>query len=1234
MAMLRSCSTPPEGRRRRAGRIATGLAAVALTVGTPALLPVVATAAPAPPAADAAAAGPGGLVVVAARPALPGGTRALGHVPATATVRGAVALQPRDPAALSSFATAVSTPGSADYHRYLPAGSFASTFGPTPATIAAVRGVLAGAGLEVTSVARDGLLVNFSGPAARAEAAFHTGLEDYRLASGRIAPAETTAIRLPAAVAGQVAGVVGLDDLAVARSAGVLPGARGHAAAAAPAAPTPEGTAAVAAGGPSACAGASEAATEYGGLTDTQIAASYGVDGLYAAGDTGAGQSIAVYELEPFERSDIAAFDRCFFPKKATSMLGRLGVTPVDGGQQVGYGSGEAELDIDDVSALAPGASIQVYEAPNSTYGGLDEYDTIIDDDAQKVVTSSWGECELNVQQLEPGVQQIENTLFEQAAAQGQSVFAAAGDAGSDSCAYHATSPIAPDLSTLDPASQPYVTAVGGTTITDATQPPVEHVWNDGSDWGAGGGGISATWAAPSWQAADSVPGLDNTTVVAAAEKASGGDFCGSAVCREVPDVSAQADEFTGAITVYFEGAFFTVGGTSSATPLWAAMLTDIDASRACSAGGGVGFANPALYAVASSPSEYAASFSNVTTGNNDAYSLKGGLYPATKGYSMAAGLGSPKVTDRAGGGGLDADLCAVGTSSAAVKITGVSPKVLPLDGSSGTEVSITGHGWATSGASAVASVDVGAYAVPAADVTVVDATTIDLSDVTAADMTGAFGATPGDATPDGNGTYDVSVALVDGRTGVTPASDAVTFVDGSAASTVPDVSAVATSGGPSSGGTPVRIYGSGFTPTGDTVTFGGVAASGYGYVSPDEITTTTPAQTGATCAIAGEPASGLCQVEVVVSDTDGSSPVETILPEISGALTFNSEGILQIPSGCGCEVSPTTTEFDYLPAPHIAHLSIAPASAADENGGTVATITGTGFAYLGYLWTDVGTPSVLATSADFTDMSVTPTKIVIGLPAEATTATPLDEQVAVQTLASPNLPPGPGLGSAKVAPSNVVTVTYGPLPDVTGITTRSKYSAGPTTGGTHMVIKGSGFAAGDTVEFVDTISPFGASDTTTGDITVNAAGTEITLATPNDNPGIDAVEVCSTVDSMCTPPLGRDDVFTFYPLGNPAVRTVSSHDGKAGTKLTVTGANLGFLEAVDFGPVAAKVFANAPGIIDPGSLTTITVTVPAGLPRGKVHIRVETLESRATGFNHGTAKSYYAPAVYVVGAG
>ena len=139
----------------------------------------------------------------------------------------------------------------------------------------------------------------------------------------------------------------------------------------------------------------------------------------------GQGQHIAVFELQPFLNTDIETFDSCFFgPTEAAQMSGtddnisgsRLSIIPVDGGLlQPGPGSenDEATLDIEDVSAMAPEADIDVYEAPNTTFGSIDQYAQIVNSDVDQIVTSSWAECEQLTQLAEPGIQEAENFLFD-----------------------------------------------------------------------------------------------------------------------------------------------------------------------------------------------------------------------------------------------------------------------------------------------------------------------------------------------------------------------------------------------------------------------------------------------------------------------------------------------------------------------------------------------------------------------------------------------------------------------------------------------------------------------------------------------------------------------------------------------------------------------------------------------------------------------------------------------------
>jgi subtilase family serine protease len=742
-------------------------------------------------------------------------------------------LEPRDGAALTRFISQVTDKHSPLFHHYVKPGTFAARFGPSSSTIALVESQLRASGLNVTGVARDGLIIDFEAPASQVESAFQTRLERYKLANGSTGRARTAPVRVPATIAKYVRSVVGLDTTVKLRPSGILrtpksaPGS--HPAAKAASFPHP-------AGSPTACTNATSTAEAFGGLTDDQVANAYGAFGLYGAGDTGSGQHVAIFELEPFDKTDVQTFDTCYFGgSAATAMLSRLHVVNVDGGPGAGPGFGESILDIQDVSAFAPGANIDVYQAPNTTFGALDEYAKIVNDDVDQIVTTSWGLCEQAVQQGSPGVQQAENIIFQEAAAQGQTVFSATGDQGSNDCnAFQTPQPVAPVLSVDDPSSQPYVVATGGSTIDNATQPPSEHVWNDGAFAGAGGGGISESWPMAAWQAGSQLPGgvgsATNQSAVTAAEGFEGTSFClddsnagpAETACRQIPDVSANADEFTGGITIYIGafGGWTTIGGTSSAAPMWAGMLADVNASQTCqnnpATQTGVGFASPLLYSVASNPTAYAASFNDIKTGNNDPYG-DSNLFQATTGYDMASGLGTPALTQPNGGAGLAFYLCSQAPATTRPTVTSLSPAV-GLTSASGTTVTITGTHF-QDGSNPVAGVQVGGYQVPSSDFNVTGPTSITATFPAAADVV-----PPNDQT-DGAGPEQVTVTLHDGVTSAVNVNSWFTYADDNGSLQVlPTVTSVHSYTGPDAGGNTIDVYGAGFTGATD-VTFGGVSA-------------------------------------------------------------------------------------------------------------------------------------------------------------------------------------------------------------------------------------------------------------------------------------------------------------------------------------------------------------------------------------------------------------------------
>ena len=570
-----------------------------------------------------------GEVRVGDAPTLPAHATAVGVWPGAARLHVAVTLEPRDSAALAAYATAVATPGSALYRHYLTVAQFAQQFGPTPAQIAAVQSSLRAQGLDPGPVSSNGLAIPVDATAAQLAHAFSIGFERVALPGGRTAVANTAAPSLAAGAAGYVQGVVGLDSLGAPQPLGI---ARARSQAAAPV-PTPH----VVTGGPQPCAAASSAAASNPVIyTADQLASAYGLSSLYGAGDEGAGETVALYELEPNAISDISAYQTCYGTSTSVSYA------PVDGGAGTGPGSGESALDIEDVIGLAPTANIIVYQGPNNSGSGpYDTYLAMISQDRAKVISTSWGLCE---PQEGSSSARAESALFQEAAAQGQTIVAAAGDSGSTDCGGHS-------LAVDDPGSQPFITSVGGTSLNALGTPPSETVWNGGcSSACGGGGGISSLWPMPSYQSA--APRSLNVI-----NQSSSGSPCHAAsgsYCREVPDVSAAANPSTGYL-IHFKGSWGGIGGTSASAPLWAALVALGNASTACN-GTPIGFLNPSLYSVAGS--DYANAFNDVSTGNNDITGTLGGLFMAGPGYDMASGLGTPT------GAALTTALCHAATSA------------------------------------------------------------------------------------------------------------------------------------------------------------------------------------------------------------------------------------------------------------------------------------------------------------------------------------------------------------------------------------------------------------------------------------------------------------------------------------------------------------------------------------------------------------------------------------------
>jgi hypothetical protein len=634
---------------RRIG--AVGAAAAMLVAGAG----LVATTAEAAPSAA--------LVRVGAAPTVPRGSTLIAAPAADQKLGLSVTLKPRNEAALAGFVQAVSTPGSLEYHRYLTKGQFAGMFGPTQATITATEAALRAKGLTVGSVTPDGLTISVSTTVAGAEAAFATGFNGYKLANGKTAYANTSAPQLSGSVAANLVGVVGLDDLATPTSNIVSSNHPVRVAAASVTGSVKSNAVKPAYSAPQVCSGVTQTFNGQG-YYDGQgyysaaaLSSVYGTSSELAAGDNGTGVSVGVFELEGIDLTGVSAYESCLgltTPVTVEKVDGGSSI-PVDGANNVGV---ETALDVETIASMAPGVSIIDYEGPDAATSTdaqvLATYQKMVTDDTVKVISSSWGECELDSVSATIA---SENLIFEEAAAYGQSVVAASGDQGSTACYGDGVTASAAQLSVSDPAAQPDVLGVGGTSMQGLNTPSSLSAWN--SDGDATGGGVSKIWSLADGGFQSGFQGAGYSNACSAAV---------GAVCRQVPDVSALADPNEGYIIwVYFSagpdgpGEYFTTeGGTSGAAPVWASILALADASKDCAANGPVGMVSPALYTAAKAGTSGV--LTDVTVGDNISPSsgYTGSDYQAGTGYDLTTGLGTPLA------GGVTKVACAAAVASAA----------------------------------------------------------------------------------------------------------------------------------------------------------------------------------------------------------------------------------------------------------------------------------------------------------------------------------------------------------------------------------------------------------------------------------------------------------------------------------------------------------------------------------------------------------------------------------------
>ena len=539
-------------------------------------------------------------------PHLPAGATALGPLPADQPVAFSVVLAPSHPVELQALLAGQRDPSSPMYRHYLAPGQFRREFGPGAQQVDAVTAWLQRAGLRGITV--NGPRIDVRTSSGEASRAFGISLERYRTADRRQSFFANQAPLVPGAITSDIAAFVGLTDSPAARPH--LDNAPGSAPRASAAQPNADGL--------TPCSAAVTRATASNYYTPDQVGALYGVGNLLAQGQSGSAKSIALVELAPHSAANTNTYKTCFgLQNPVNTVLVDGGGTPDSNGSN---GTLEANVDIEEAATQSPGATIVSYEGPNTDIGEFDVYQRIVNDDSAVAISTSWGMCEAGINSAFQGAL---GTLLAQAAAQGQTVVAASGDAGSEDC--FAGGSGSTSLAVDSPADDPNVTGVGGTSLNAVGNEPV---WNDcegsvsfaacGGNGGAGGGGLSGDFARPAWQpliAGSSCPAPLST-------------------CRQVPDVAANA----GVGEVFRSGgAWVGVGGTSIAAPKIAAIVADVN--TACTAR--VGDLAPKLVTLAAG-NGYGTALGDVTTGDNDLTRTHANNFTAKAGPDLATGVGVP----------------------------------------------------------------------------------------------------------------------------------------------------------------------------------------------------------------------------------------------------------------------------------------------------------------------------------------------------------------------------------------------------------------------------------------------------------------------------------------------------------------------------------------------------------------------------------------------------------------
>jgi subtilase family serine protease len=502
----------------------------------------------------------------------------------------------------AEFVERVSNPKDPLYRQYLTPYDFAERYGANADDYASLKEWATTNGLTVVheSVARTFLTVR--GTAAQFQMLFKTMLNNYRAPDGQEFYSASVEPTIPDPIATKVTGVIGLTNSVQYASLAKVYQTFGED----PAVPE-SGTDTAGGTGPGGAYAASDLRSVYKIPTFGDVAP----------------QTVAVFEQGGFYQSDVQKYlERMQLPKRPVNFVSVDGYNGSvnDPGIEL-----EAVLDIDMVIGINPAVKeVLVYEDGTDPFGValIDALDQVASDNKAGILSISYG-----LDEVQQGDSQLaaENTALTQLAAQGITVLASSGDGGAYGQTGTEYNPA--QLEVSDPGSQPLVTCVGGTSLSTGPHEVRlgEEVWNRlGLGYGATGGGVSSYWTIPSWQAPSYVTPNG-----------------GSSTYRNVPDIAAVGDPFTG-VAVYskMNGGWIQIGGTSVSAPLWAGYISVLNAGLEYVTGQKLGFFNPTFYSVnAGDPSLYLYPVLDGNNGDPTLYGTPG--YYAGLGYNNCCGAGT-----------------------------------------------------------------------------------------------------------------------------------------------------------------------------------------------------------------------------------------------------------------------------------------------------------------------------------------------------------------------------------------------------------------------------------------------------------------------------------------------------------------------------------------------------------------------------------------------------------------